>query len=96
MCILNKKGFIKIFAQDYYRFNIENYGFDFNDDIVLKFEIHYSYLIWRNQKRINYWGTKIKFENKGNEFNPKFVNLKLLDKLITSTRYRNALSKKIL
>lgn len=93
MCILNKKGFIKLFAQDY-NFNAENYGFDFKDDIVLKIEMFYCYHIWRNQpKKLNYWGTKIKFENKGDEIYPKFVNLKLLDKLITSATYRNVVSK---
>lgn len=94
-CILNEKGFIKIFAEDY-RFNINDYDFVFNDDIVLKIEIYYSYIIWRNQKKINYWSTKIKFENKGKEFNPQFVNLNLLDKLITSETYRNMISRKFL
>lgn len=91
MCILNKNGFIKIFARDYI-FSKENYGFEYNDDIFLKIELYYRYNSWRKQTK-KCWETKIKFVNKGKEFIPNFVNLKLLNNLITSNEFRSTILK---
>lgn len=63
-CILYENGYIKSFSESYYN------GTDEIDDtdIILKINIHYSYLIYRNYpKKLNYWGTKIKFQNKGKD-----------------------------
>lgn len=90
MCVLYKNGFIKAISDNY------NVGIDISEtDIILKINIHYSYLIYRNYpKKLNYWGTKIVFENnKRNIIYPDFVNLKLLDKLIISDNYRNRISE---
>lgn len=92
-CILNEKGYIKSFSDNYYI----GIGHIDDTDIILRIQIHYCYLIWRNHpKKINYWGTKTKFENKGKEIQANFVNLKLLDKLITSETHRNIISKHFL
>lgn len=92
-CILNKNGYIKSFSDNSY-LGISNID---DTDIILNIQINYSYLIWRNQpKKLNYWGTKTRFENKGKEIQVDFVNLNLLDKLITSDNYRNIVSKNFL
>ena len=91
---LNQKGFIKLFARDYI-FKKEHFGFNFNDDIFLKIEVFYRYdrIKKLTEKK---WATKIKFVNKGKEIIPNFVNLKLLNNLITNTYYYDMVSKKIL
>jgi len=60
MCILDEYGFVKSFSNDYH------YGIEVADkDIVLKIQIHYSYIIYRNYpKKLNYWGTIIRFQQK--------------------------------
>lgn len=94
MCILNNKGFIKLIARDYI-FKKENFGFNYKDDIFFKIELFYRYDIFK-KKNEKLWTTKIKFINKGNEFIPNFVNLKLLDNLITNNTFYNMLHNKIL
>lgn len=92
-CILYENGYIKSFSDNYY-IGIDNIN---DTDIVLNIEIRYTYLIWRNHaKKINYCGTKIKFQNKGKDIYPDFVNLKLLDKLITNYKYQSIISKNFL
>ena len=83
-CVLCENGFIKLFT--YYN----NYDNMSNTDIIMKIKIHYSYIIYQNYpKRLNYWGTNITFvNNKGRAIYPKFVNLKLLDKLIINNNFQ--------
>lgn len=88
MCVLDQNGFVKSF----YDYDINNV-FD-NTDIILKIQTHYSYLIYGKRKpKLKYWGTRIKFENNYKKINPDFANLKLLDKLIISDKYKNMITK---
>ena len=86
-CILNEDGYIKSLpAESYY--NI------LDTDIILRIDIHYSYDIYRNYpKKLNYWRTKIRFENKGKEIQQNFVNIKFLNKLILSKKFKNEVLK---
>lgn len=93
MCILYENGLIKSFSDNY---NVHNNLVDTTKtDIILKINIHYSFQLYRNYpKKLFYWGTKIIFENNnGKVLNPEFVNVKLLDKLITSEKFKNMISK---
>jgi hypothetical protein len=110
MCVLDEYGFVKSFSNDYH------YGIEVADkDIVLKIQIHYSYIIYRNYpKKLNYWATQIRFQHKDKDivvypnyirttdkikvpnFNPDCVNLKLLESLITSEKYKSMFSTSFL
>lgn len=92
MCILHENGFVKSISDNY-----NGHRRISETDIILKINIHYSYLIYRNYpKKLNYWGTKITFEHNGNIIYPDFVDKILLNKLIISDKYMSMVSRTLL
>lgn len=82
-CIISSDGFIKFLGHDLV---FKSYMSD--DDIMMKIELYYSISDYRGIKTKYYWKSNIVFKNKKNEkINPTFINVNLLNKLLTDFNY---------